>query len=215
MALKPLNPKHEPYGVFDALDADVTSFKGGEVVQFTYVSATGSDKAAKDVFDGYVSNSAKNRPVVTKTLVANAYPLFLADEGVSGYGTLFGVAVGGTAGQQVSGSALGVHTAYASGKVTLWDGPGLYAVTLDAVDTTASTGLTKTNASLAGNDKLYATSAGLLTPTVGSAVDSTVVGRFIEFTTNGSLVTTPSDLVTGATEFTQAVIRFHVETGTL
>jgi len=215
MALKPLNPKHEPYGVFDALDADVTAFKGGEVVQFTYVSATGSDKGAKDVFDGYVSNSAKNRPVVTKTLVADAYPLFLADEGVSGYGTLFGVAVGGTAGQQVSGSALGVHTAYASGKVTLWDGPGLYAVTLDAVDTTASTGLTKTNASLAGNDKLYATSAGLLTPTVGSAVDSTVVGRFIEFTTNGSLVTTPSDLVTGATEFTQAVIRFHVETGTL
>lgn len=214
MALKPLNPKHEPYGVFDALDADTTSFKGGEVVAFTYVAKGSSvDKGAADLNDGYVSDAVQTRPAVTKTLVGGAYPLFLADEGVSGYGTLFGVVVGGTAGQQVSGSVVGPHTAYASGKVTLWDGPGLYAVTLDAVDTTAATGLTKTNATLAGNAPLYATSAGLLTPTAGSGFDagSTTVARFIEFTTNGSFVTTPSDLVTGATNFTQAVIRFKVE----
>lgn len=214
MALKPLNPKHEPYGVFDSLDADVTSFKGGEVVGFTYVSVNGSDQAAQDVADGYVALASATRPAVTKTLVPDMYPLFLADEGVSGYGTLFGVVVGGTAGQQVSGSVVGPHTAYASGKVTLWDGPGLYAVTLDAVDTNATTGLVKTNPTLVGNAPLYATSAGLLTPTQASGFDggtSPVVGRFIEFTSNGSFVTTPADLVTGVSVLTQAVIRFKVE----
>jgi hypothetical protein len=214
MALKPLNPKHEPYGVFDGLDAEVTAFKGGEVVAFTYVAKGSSvDKGAADLNDGYVSDTSQTRPAVTKTLVSGVRPLFLADEGVSGYGTLFGVVVGGTAGQQVGGSTLGPHTAYASGKVTLWDGPGLYAVTLDAVDTTAATGLTKTNTTLAGNAALYATSAGLLTPNSSASfeVGGPVVGRFIEFTTNGSFVTTPSDLVTGAANFTQAVIRFKVE----
>lgn len=211
MALKPLNPKHEPLGMFDALDADVTSFKGGEVVGFTYVAKGSSvDKGSADVNDGYVSDADPTRPAATKSLVSGMRPLFLVDEGVSGYGTLFGVVVGGTSGQQVSGSALGPHTAYASGKVTLWDGPGLYAVTLDAVDTTVATGLTKTNGTLAGGDPLYATSAGLLTPNGAAAFEAVEVGRFIEFTTNGSFVTTPSDLVTGATNFTQAVLRFKV-----
>lgn len=211
MALKPLNPRHEPYGVFDAKDSDVTAFKGGEVVTFDYVAVSGTDKSAKDTADGYVSDTSKTRPVVTKSLTSGRRLLFLADEGVVGYGTLFGVAVGGTAGQDQTGVSLGVHTGYASGKVTCWDGPGLYAVTLDAVDTNSGTGLVKTNGSLAGGAALYATSAGLLTPTVGSAFESYVVGRFIEFTTNGSFVTTPSDLVTGATNFTQAVLRFKTE----
>lgn len=216
MALKPLNPHANPYGTFDGLDSEVGSLLGGEVVRLTYVTAVGSgatDKAASDEFDGYVSNTAKNRPAVTLALSAGKRPLFLADEGIANYGTLFGVVVGGTAGQSVSGTQLGPHTALASGKVTLWDGPGMYAVTLDAVDTNATTGLQKTNTSLAGGDALYATAAGKLTPTVGSAFESIVVGRFIEFTTNGSYVNTPADLVTGTSgNFTQAVLRFMVET---
>ena len=60
-----------------------------------------------------------------------------------GYGTLFGAVVGGTVGQQVNGpttftgAILGPHTSTGSGKTTCWDKPGLYAVSLDAVDTTS------------------------------------------------------------------------------
>lgn len=211
MALKPLYGNRQPYGTFDGLDSELTSWKGGEVCTFAYTSVTGSDKAAKDVFDGYVSNTSKTRPVVTKTLVSGNRPLFLADEGIVGYGTLFGVLVGGTAGSNQSSSTIGPHTASGAGKVTVWDGPGIYAVTLDAVDNNDATGLSKYNATLTGGAALYATAAGLLTPAVGSAFESVVVARFIEFTTDGSLVTTPADLVTGATTFTQAVIRFAPE----
>lgn len=210
MALKPLYHNRTPMGVFDALDSEVTAFKGGEVVKFAYVDAFGTDKAAADVKDGYVSESSELRPAVTKTLTSGARPLFLADEGSTGYGTLFGVVVGGSSGQDVSGVAVGPHTALASGKVTLWD-TGLFAVTLDAVDTNPNIGLAKTNASLTGGAALYATSGGLLTPDAASAFESVVVARFIEFTTSGSLVRTPADLVTGNTVFTQAVINFRVE----
>jgi hypothetical protein len=126
----------------------------------------------------------------------------LADEGISGYGTLFGAVVGGTVGQQVNGPAtytgavLGPHTATGSGKVTCWHLPGVYAVSLDACDT-ASDGLQPTNTTLDVAAALTYTAAGLLTP-VGStnAVSSApVVGRLIDFETNGSLVTTPNRLV--------------------
>jgi hypothetical protein len=222
MSLKVLQPGIQPLGQFDGLDSEFTSVKGGEVVGFTYVSSTGTDKKAKDVDDGYVSASSKTRPAVTKTLVSGMRPLFLCDDGTTGYGTLFGTVVGGTAGSAVSGgSALGPHTATGSGKVTLWDKSGLYAVSLDACDTTASTGLAPTNTTLAGGAALYATAAGLLTPNAGSAFEALVVGRFIEFTTNGSLVNTPVDLVQALNSpsgggvalkpFTHAVFRFDVE----
>jgi len=51
--------------------------------------------------------------------------------------------------------------------------------------------LVPTNPALAGGDALYATAAGLLTPDAGAAFEALVVGRFIEFAPNGSLVTTP------------------------
>lgn len=198
MALKILNPGVQPLGQFDGLDTQLTSFLGGEVCALTYVSITANDKHASDVDDGYVSSTSKTRPAVTKTLtVTTSRPLFLADEGTSGYGTLFGQVVGGTAGAAVSGGAqLGPHSATGSGKVTLWDKPGLYAVTLDAVDTTVSTGLVPTNSTLAGNAPLYATVTGQLTPNVANSFDpSFEVGRFIEFTTNGSKVTSSLNMV--------------------
>jgi hypothetical protein len=194
MALKLLQPGVQPLGQFDGLDSEFLTLKGGEVVTFTSVVATSAtDKAAKDSFDGYVSPNA--RAVVTKTLGASVRPLMLADEGISGYGTLFGSVVGGTVGQVTTGGAvLGPHTATGSGKVTCWEKPGLYAVSLDAVDTTASTGLVPTNNTLAAGAALYATTAGLLTPN-SSGNTTRLCGRFVQFETNGSLVTTPNSLV--------------------
>jgi len=233
MALKILQSGIQPLGQFDGLDAQNTTVKGGEVGCFTYVPITSTDKHAKDVEDGYVSSSTQSRPAVTVTLSSGARPLFLVDEGTVGYGTLFGVLIGGAVGQTSYGltttvpstAILGPHTAVGSGKITVWDKPGLYAVTLDAVDTTASTGLMPTNTTLAGGSPLYATSAGLLTPNVGSAWEAIIVARFLEFTGTGSLVTTPVDLVNARNSptgnvssvvqkpFTQAVIHFSCAFG--
>lgn len=206
MALKLVNQAGNPLGQFDGLDSEVLTLKGGEVVTFTSVVATSAtDKAAADSFDGYVIPN--KRPVVTKTignLATGVRPLMLADDGIAGYGTLFGSVVGGTIGQVSSGGAvLGPHTATGSGKVTCWHLPGVYAVSLDAVDATVATGLVPTNTTgtLNPGAPLYTTVAGLLTPNAavssgGASLGSgPVVGRFIDFETNGSLVTTPSSLV--------------------
>jgi len=220
MALQPINPGAN-YGRFDGLDATVSSLKGGEVVGLTYVLLTNSDKAAKDVYDGYVANNSQKRPAVTTTLVENMRPLFLADEGITGYGTMWGKIVGGSIGQDNTGIVLGPSTAYGSGKVTCWDGPGYYTVTTDAVDTTSTTGLVPTNTTIAGNDPLYATTAGLLTPNVSVAFESVVVGRFVEFTDNRSKVATPKSMTSatnspyGVTStksvFDRVLFRFMVE----
>lgn len=193
MSLKPLQPGANPLGQYDGYDSEVLLLKGGEIVTFMTVSKTGTDKAAADAFDGYVWS--EKRTVLTSSLTSGARPLMLADEGTTGYGTLFGSVVGGTVGQVLSGTALGPHTATGSGKVTAWDKPGLYAVSLDACDTTAATGLQPTNTTLTAGAALYATAAGLLTPNSALSFEpGVVVGRFVEFTSNGSMVTTPSRL---------------------
>lgn len=218
MSLKILQPNCQPLGQFDGLDAQVLSVKGGEVVTFTSVTAAGTDKAAKDSFDGYLNpSSTQKRPVLTNTLVAGSRPLFLCDDGITGYGTVFGVVVGGTAGQVSSGgTTLGPHTATGSGKLTVWGGPGLYGVSLDACDTNASTGLQPTNTSIDAGSPVYFTTAGLLTPTVGSSAGGAgpVVGRFVEFETTGSLVTTPNKLVSALNpqQFNYAVFYWNPPT---
>lgn len=210
-----------PLGQFDGVDGTTALLKGGEVVGFTQLNlATTTDKGASDLSDGYVGTTTKYRPAVTSTLTSGMRPLFLADEGIAKYGTLFGEVVGGATGQVVSGGAqLGPHSSTGSGKVTLWGNPGLYAVTLDAVDTNAVTGLNPLNSSLSVGAALYATSAGLLTPNAGSAFEAVVVARFVEFTTDGSLVTSTQAQVSALNSptgspalvlgFTQAVIHFH------
>jgi hypothetical protein len=226
MALKLLQPGIQPLGQFDGYDSDVLTLKGGEVVSFTNVATSGQpgvttsglDQAAYDVFDGYVNVSGTfKRPAVTRkwdgvTLSATGAvsalggrPLMLSDDGIAGYGTLFGAIVGGTVGQQVNnpslstytGALLGPHTSTGSGKTTCWDKPGLYGVSLDAVDT-AATGLVPANTALNVGKALGFTSTGLLTPS-GSANDITsgavTVGYLVEFNTNQALVTTPNYLV--------------------
>ncbi len=195
MALKILQSGNYPIGQYDGVDAVTSSVKGGEVVSFSFISTTGGDKFAADN-DGYVSNTRKLRPAITTALVSGMRPLCLVDEGTANYGTLFGQLVGGSTGQVVTGGAqLGPSSAAGSGKLTIYDKPGLYAVTLDACDLTSTTGLQPTNTTITGGAPLYATAAGLLTPNISVAFEAIVVGRFIEFKTNGSLVTTPNSLV--------------------
>jgi hypothetical protein len=203
MALKLLQPGIQPLGQFDIKDGDAANIKGGEVVTLVSLALPSSDLAASDVYDGYVNaDTVKKRVYATNTIASDSRPLFLADDGIAGYGTLLGSVVGGTVGQQVGtggtgvrgGAVLGPHTTTGSGKLTLWDKAGLYAVSLDgAADSTAGTGLVPSNTTLDTGDELYTTAAGRLTP--GAHVGSTVVGRFVDFTTNGSLVTTPNYLV--------------------
>lgn len=217
MALKLLQPGIQPLGQFDGLDTEIGTLYGGEVVSFASVVATAAtDKAAYDVFDGYIAPN--KRTVVTRNIATTARPLMLADDGITGYGTLFGSVVGGTVGQNTTGTVLGPHTTTGSGKVTLWDKPGLYAVTLDAACDQAADGLVPTNGALdAGTSLTFvpssATVGGKLTP-VGStaaAGNTVVVGHFVDFDTNGSLVTTPNHLVSslGTKVFRFAIFHFN------
>lgn len=223
MALRLAQPGIQPLGQFDGLDSEALSVLGGEVATLTGVALDSGDLAAKDAdgSDGYVGTTTKTRPAVTHSLSSGDRPLMLLDDGIANYGTLFGEVVGGTAGQVSTGGAqLGPHTATGSGKLTLWDKPGMYMVTLDAVDTTAATGLVPTNATLGVGDGLYATAAGLLTPDASASFEGgLILGRFVEFSTDGSLVTTPVHLVSAfnspsgtipqQVEFTQAVFHWN------
>jgi len=195
MALKPLQAIL-PLGQFDGYDSTTLSLLGGEVVYLAAVTNTSAtDKAASDVFDGY--NPVTTRPCV-KLATTNGTavrPLMLADEGIAGYGTLFGTVVGGTVGQvSTGGTVLGPHTATGSGKVTCWAQPGLYAVSTDAVDTTAG-GILTTNTACVPGTPLYYNSSGKLTLTANQVSGAPIVGSFVEFTTGGSLVSTPNNLV--------------------
>src|ERR1700722_11762566 len=175
MALVLLQPGTQPLGQFDTLDAEVTTFLGGEVCTWGSTAYQGSDEASADVNnDGYVIHStSKLRPAVTKVWAGtggtgNYPPYFLADDGTLNYGTLFGEVVVATVGQQsVNGVVLGPHTSTGSGKTTLWDKPGLYGVTLDAVDTSTTggaVGLIPSNTGLNVGSALGFTAHGLLTP---------------------------------------------------
>jgi hypothetical protein len=221
MSLKILQPGVQPLGQFDLLDTDA-ALLGGEVMALQSIVTSSGDLAAKDVLDGYV-HSLK-RTVATRYNRKDGYgPWMLADDGITGYGTLFGSVVGGTVGQSVNtGAVLGPHTTTGSGKVTLWNQPGLYAVSLDAACDQAATGLVPANASLDTGTTLTfcptttgsAADYGKLTVlgSVAAASNTSVVGHFVSFETKGSLVNTPSSLVSalsGSATYEFAVFHFH------
>jgi hypothetical protein len=232
MALVVLNAGREPLGQFDAADGYVASFKGGEFVTWGQVTAQiagGTDKASADVNnDGYdpfnlpgmggvstgtnvpLGVSGAQRPAIvicgnTASGLNAPQPIFLSDDGIKNYGTLFGTIVGRTVGltsygpnSSVSSSDLiGPSTTAGSGKVTCWDKPGLYGITLDNVNTSATAGITVTNTGLGVGTPLSYDGNGLLTTYAGAvrASQAPIVGYFSEFQTNGSLVTTPQTLV--------------------
>lgn len=215
MALFPLQPGIQPLGQFDVLDSQLTSIKGGEVMTFASASRvnTASEKAAADVLDGYDYDSTGTglggRAVAQLAATAAEYPLALADDGNSpDYLTYFGQVVGGPVGLSTTGGTkLGPHTAEGSGKVTLWDKPGLFAVTVDALAATFVSSLPSTG--LAPGSTLGFTAAGLLAHGSSSAVSSTGCATFLEFESSPSLVTTPGRLVSAAEQFTRAKVWFH------
>lgn len=217
MALRILNPSAPPLGQFDFEDGYLSSVKGGEICTLVALSRTltATEKAAADVLDGYTNYSQKKRAGLTLNIaVKTARPLWLTDDGTTGYGTLFGEVIGAPAGLSTTGTNLGPHTAAASGKVTAWDKPGLYAVTLDATDQHATLGLQPGCTALVPQKALYPTILGLLTPTAGRSVgaDGPTVARFVEFeTTARSLVRTPASLVGATAVFEHAVISYFVE----
>lgn len=211
MALKPLHHSLTSMS-FDCLDAQMSTIKGGEVLGLSYQALPGDLASADELTDGYTSYARRTRAVATNTLVSGMRPLFLADDGLAGYGTLFGSVVGGTAGAAVTPSAINVSSIVASGKVTAWSGPGLFAVTLDAVDTATANGLHPENLTLNGNAALYATTAGKLTPNSAIQFENIVVARFVEFQTIGSKVSTQASMVGTTGGFAQALIHFTVET---
>lgn len=211
MALILHQPGTQPLGQFDGYTGETLNFNGGEIC--TWAPMPWPAKGAQDVDnDGYVPSTTLGNmvPGVSRALLtSSSAPLFLSDEGILHYGTLFGAVVGGSVGSQVNGpntytgAILGPHTATGSGKITCWDKQGLYGVTLDAVDQAAD-GLVPTSTLAAGLKVGTAityipggANGGQLTP-VGStnaAGNTNVVARLASFETNGSLVTTPGSLV--------------------
>lgn len=207
MTLYIYQPGIQPLGQFDCADAYLSGLKGGEVGTLTAVARvnSSSEKAVYDVLDGYVGLA--KRAAIWCGLNANSRPLWLLDEGVAGYGTLFGSVIGTPAGMSTTGTALGPHTAAASGKVTCWDKPGLYAVSTDAVSQAAN-GLVVTNVALVPGTKVEYTATGLLTATGATGALGTGVGRLVEFETSPFLVTTPPSLVGAAMSVTRVVIHY-------
>jgi hypothetical protein len=212
MTLYIYQPGIQPLGQFDVLDAYLAGIKGGEVGT-VYAAArvnSATEKAAKDALDGYTNLTDVQRVAVANSITASTQrPLWLLDDGTTGYGTLFGQVIGTPVGLSTTGTNIGPHTAAASGKVTCWDKDGLYAVSVDNVDDSAD-GLVITNASCDPGLKLDVTPTGLLTPTGSTLAVGVEVGRFLEFETSPSLVNTPASLV-GATEAAvRAVFHFKV-----
>lgn len=225
MALFPLQPGLNPLGQFDVVNTELASILGGQVLTFTSVSRTNTstESAAFDAADGYLFDTTvpiNNRPASTRASTAAQFPLYLSDDGLSGYGTYFGQTIGVPAGLSTTGTNLGPHSAAASGKVTLWDKPGLYAVSTDAVATDFLTSIsTGASAGLTPGTVLgfcNSTDIGKLAHNSCTLkVAGTGVGYFVEFATantsnqtGGSLVTTPNKLV-GATEiFTRVIINW-------
>ena len=221
MALYPLNPGAMPLGQFDVVDTEIASILGGEVMTFTTASRTNTltETAAADALDGYLysNSSAANRPAATRASTAANVPLFLADDGTSpGYFTMFGSITGplGLGGSE-TGTRVGPHTASGSGKVTLWDKPGLYAVSVDSL---ASDFVTTLGAGpvVPGSVLGIADGANLGRIAHNACADSVAasgIGTFVEFSSDPSLVTTPARLVGAAEQFTRMVISFNAGYG--
>lgn len=233
MALYVLQPGVQPLGQFDFLDADLPNVSGGQLGMFTETTSranTATETAAYDVFDGYVADlidagtPTASRPVMR--LADNGSgdrdaPHYLLDDGnEAAYGTLYGEVIGTPVGLATTGTRLGPHTALASGKVTAWHTAGVYAVTLDVLDTDVIPQSTGTGTDpnlwdtpLPGALLYRGDSTAQLTRTTTS---TDRIATFIELSAGGgSLVTTPGRLVGAAEAFDRIVIYYLGATGSL
>jgi hypothetical protein len=215
MALFPANPGLYPLGLFDVSDAvSLSSITGGEVGTLTTRVRvnSASEKAAADALDGYSYATPGSRPALTLATTNAQFPLFLLDDGASGYGTLFGQVIGSPVGLSTTGTDLGPHSAAASGKVTAWDKPGLYVVTVDSCASDFVTSLLAGTSGLVPGTVLgFNASSRLAHASCSGAVSGSGVGHFVEFESSPSLVTTPGHLVGAAQQFTR--IKMHFSSG--
>ena len=191
MALKLLNPGLRPLGMFDLEDDSAGLIDGGE-----YVALNSTGIGA----EGYAADVAQVGPFVGADLAGNKASVKfdvgvrangvlggLADEGIAGYGTLFGEQIGGNAGRATSingAVVIGPATHRGSGKVTVWTQSGLYAVNGQAA-TDAALG-TPLASMTAVNTAVFADGLGLLRST-GTGVQ---MGIFVGHMADSSLVST-------------------------
>lgn len=197
MALFLLQAGVQPIGEFDVLNTDAAAILGGELMTLDVAAKTNSasESAAYDVMDAYVG---ANQRVVARIADGSddSKIMYLADEGTKFYGVMFGTIVGGPVGLSPAGANLGPSTLTGSGKVTCWDKPGMYGVSLDAVSTVF------VQDQLPGA-LLYRGSDGRLS-TAGTAK----VGAFIELSDSGVLVITPPRLVGAAAVYDRVKFQF-------
>ena len=232
MALFVMTPGIQPLGRFDMLDTDASSIIGGEVmtldksVAYTTTGKmpanTTTEKAVVDARDGYIAYDLVNqgkRYFVQARIADNAYAsetyklFYLADEGTNFYGVTLGTVIGTTGGTSTTGTSLGPNTMTGSGKVTLWDKPGLYAISLTAlapdVVPTASGHLYDTplpgTILYRGASEQGATYQGRLTR-VTTSTDK--IALFVETANNGTLVATPARLVGGTEVWDRIVVQY-------
>ena len=220
MALFLLQPGIQPLGQYDFHDPDLANVVGGDIGTFDEQVRTNSTtvKAAADA-DGYIADlvdvgtAAATRPVIrlADTATESRKLFVLLDDGTaSHYGTSLGVLSGGPVGLSTSvqgSTTLGWHTAIGSGKVTAWDKPGLYGVSLDAlaadVVPTASGNLYDTP--LPG-ELLYRGSTSAKLTRVTTSADK--IAMFVELTGSRSLVNTPARLVGASETFDRIVVNY-------
>lgn len=213
MALYPYESGLFPLGQFDMLNTQLDAVKGGEIGTVTAQARTNSstESASYDVLDGYTNATDQKRVAITTTIASSSVrPLWLLDDGKTGYGVLYGQVIGTPVGLSTSGTNLGPHSAAASGKITCWDKPGVYAVSVDAVDTSAD-GLVLTNASCDPGTGVDVQADGVLTLSGSGTASGVNVGRFMEFETSPFLVTTPPSLVGATVAALRVVIAYNVE----
>jgi hypothetical protein len=215
MTLYIYQPGIQPLGQFDCLDAyaSATYIKGGEVGTLFAAGRTNTstEKAAQDALDGYTNTTDVQRAAVAPRVnTSGTRPLWLLDEGTAGYGVLFGSVIGTPVGLSTTGTNLGPHTTAGSGKVTCWDKPGIYAISVDAVSQAAD-GIVMANANCDPGAAIRPQADGVLTMTGASLAIAVTVARFVEFETMPFLVTTPSSLLSATNTPVRVVISYRVE----
>ena len=200
MGLKLLQPSLRPLGQFDLKDDDLATLEGGCYVELEDAGA--SEGYAADVGDvgplspaasGITAYEAQTMALATRT---NGNIGGLADDGETGYGTLYGTVIGGTAGQgtglgTLSGKGVvtvGPSSAMASGKVTVWHAPGLYGVDSSCMDSSNPLLL-----STAINDDVHS-NAGFIESSGGAT--GSQLGIYAGFVNDSSLVSTTERAVT-------------------
>lgn len=179
MALLMVQEGVSPVGQYDAYSA--FSPVGGEV---GVLISTGTTT------DGYQILAVRG------ATTGDQGPFYLVDDGTKGYGTLFGNTVVETDTGFVSGSdtatRLGPASYKASGKLSLWDKPGLYAVTLDALFDSEAT----LKAALPGAHlTVDATSSKLKIGNMAAGASGAPLATVVTFKVDESLVTTGGSVV--------------------